>query len=43
MRRVQRVVRLAKKYRWVPTGYYLDWWVSVTGYVYMVALGLVSC
>ena len=27
-----RVVRLAKNLRWVPTGYYLDWWVSVTGY-----------
>ena len=32
MRRVQCVVRLAKKIRRVPTGYYLDWWVSVTGY-----------
>ena len=32
MRRVQRVVRLAKTLRRVPTGYYLDWWVSVTGY-----------
>ena len=29
--RVQRVVRLAKQLRGVPTGYYLDYWVSVKG------------
>ena len=23
---------VSKKLRWVPTGYDLDWWVSVTGY-----------
>ena len=23
---------VSKKLRSVPTGYYLDWWVSVTGY-----------
>ena len=24
---------VSKKLRSVPTGYYLDWWVSMTGYV----------